>query len=161
MRKNLLMVISGLILFFVLFESSFAYKNEPNGFRGIKWGTSIYSMTGFEYVKTEPSTGTEFYIKKNEDPTMGKAKLEAITYGFWQSKFCTIMISCRGLKNWTNLKDKVFNEFGQKEKSYQSTKNIEMYIWVGTVTDMLLRHDKISEQGIFMMVSKEIKQKQK
>ena len=59
MKKILIL----LILLILVTNIAFAYKNEPDGFRGIKWGTSLDSLTGMIYFDTDSSYGGPKVIK--------------------------------------------------------------------------------------------------
>ena len=51
------------IIFFSLifassaFAQSFKSGSEPNGFRNVKWGTELSTLSGMEYYKTSMSWG--------------------------------------------------------------------------------------------------------
>ena len=141
---------------------SFAgYKpgSEPDGFRGIKWGTDISTLSDMEYLETDPSFGgTKRYTRKNESLHLGGAKLKIIKYGFWRGKFCNVYVITEGYINWTGLKETVFEKFGS---GYQDNEYIEYYIWGGDITGMSLEYNEISGRGKLLVFSKEILKQQK
>ena len=133
--------------------------SEPDGFRGIKWGTDISTLKDMEYLGIDPSYGgMKKYTRKNEDLHLGGAKLEIIGYGFWRGKFCGVQILTKGSTNWRGLRDAVFEKFG---RGYQSNEYIEYYIWGGDITGMSLKYNEISKEGKLFMSSKEINRQQK
>jgi hypothetical protein len=51
----------GIFVFFCSVSTVFAFQNEPDGFRGIKWGTDLSGSVGpglesFKLLTTTPST---------------------------------------------------------------------------------------------------------
>jgi len=134
--------------------------SEPDGFRGIKWGTDISTLSDMEYLGTDPIYGgVKKYTRKNEVLHLGGVKLKRIEYGFWRGKFCNVMIITEGYTNWTGLKKAVFEKFG---RGSQSNEGVEYYWWSGETTWMTLGYyEKISKKGALYMFSKEIKNQQR
>src|SRR5713101_2322558 len=77
---------------------SFAFENEPHGFRGIGWWTSISKLKSvMEHERTDPSYGgIEMYTRKGDEPQIGSANLKSIEYGFWRGKFTSVIITTKG-----------------------------------------------------------------
>ncbi len=156
--------LAGLMILTVGLWSNFcfaAYKtgSEPDGFRGIKWGTDISTLSGMRYLGTDPSWGgIKGYTRKNEALHLGSAKLKRIEYNFWRGKFFSVWVITQGYTNWAGLRDAVFEKYG---KGYQDNKYIEYYRWLGSVTGMGLQYNEISERGELYMFSKEIDKQQK
>jgi len=162
MKKILIVVLSYLLI------SSFAFAEwriggkpgtEPDGFRGIKWGTSIDDLAGMKYLRTDPGYGgIQMYTKSNEDLKIGAANLEEIEYHFWQGKFCDSWILTVGFSNWSGLKEATFEKFGA---GYQSNKDIEKFFWFGPRTEMMLLYSEITEKGLLWIFSIVIREQQK
>jgi len=162
MRKMLMVVLSYFLI------SSFAFGEwtsvtiyngakpgtEPDGFRGIKWGTHISTLKGMEYVRTDPSFGgIKMYRRIGDVLQIGGAKLKKIEYCFWRGRFYSVFVYTSGDVNWLGLKEAVFEKFG---KGYQPNEFIERYVWGGTRTGMMLEYNEISEIGRLWMFSIEI-----
>jgi len=140
-------------------SAEFKPGSEPDGFRGIKWGTDISTLSDMKYERTDPSYGgIKVYTRKNDVLHLGGAKLEIIKYGFWKGKFCDVFLITKGSVNWYGLKGAVFEKFG---RGYQSNEYIEYYIWGGDITGMSLKYNEISKEGKLFMSSKEINRQQK
>jgi hypothetical protein len=159
--KRFYVIITGVILILTLQQnSSLAFKNEPDGFRGVKWGTSIDSLKGMIYFgKGELYGGYEVYLRRNEDLRVGDARLNSVLYAFWQKKLFSVTIFLEeGISNWSTFKETIFEKFGA---GYQPNRYIEDYRWYGDITNMILVYDEISEEGNLMMTSKKITIEQK
>jgi len=139
--------------------NSVAYQNEPDGFREIKWGTDISSLKNMIRVRTDPSYGgVEWHKRKGDELQIGDAKIESIEYGFWRGKFTIVWITINGEVNWSGLKEATFAKFGP---GFQSNVYIERYKWTsGSITNIMLEYDKISDVGRLGMSSKEIGKQQ-
>jgi len=138
-----------------LCDTSFAYENEPNGFRGMKWGTPLDSFPTLKHFETvKRYGGIEYYKKKEEVLKLGDVKLFLIKYGFWHNKFYEVEIWAQGEKDWRALKDLVFAKFGEGNKP---DKDVEEYIWNGVITNLRFSYLDFMDVGMFTMTSVEIK----
>jgi hypothetical protein len=162
-QKRRVLLGINLVVFFtaaivLLSVNSFAFQNEPDGFRGIKWGTDISGLQGMTHVRTDPSYGgVEFYTRKGDELRFGDVQLEKIAYAFWKGKFASVWIHSGGYANWYALHDAVFEKFGE---GYQPHRFIEQYIWSGTSTAILLNYNEITKQGTLFMYSQTIAEQQ-
>ena len=139
-------------------SAEFKPGSEPDGFRGIKWGTDISTLSDMEYSWTDPSCGgTKAYHRKSDDLHLGAAKLKEICYYFWREKFCNVYVLTEDYVNWAGLKKTVFEKFGEGS---QNNKYIESYVWYDDITTMTLGYNEISERGELWMFSKEITKQQ-
>lgn len=59
--------------------------SEPDGFRGIKWGTSVSSVDDMTQVWADGDM--RLYERRGDPLEIGSAKLHNILYLFWQGKF--------------------------------------------------------------------------
>ena len=144
---------------FLLSVNSFAFQNEPDGFRGIKWGTNILELQGMTHVRTDSSYGgVEFYTREGDDLRFGDAQLERIEYAFWKGKFASVWIHSMGYANWLDLHDATIAEFGG---GYKPHRYIEQYLWFGSSTMILLQYNETGREGTLCMFSQTIIKQQK
>lgn len=153
-------------LFVLLPIRLFAFQNDPDGFRGIKWETNISTLKDMIYVKTEayssaPSAGEiKGYARKNDELKLGGAKLDSILYCFWQGRFCNVLISFTGSTNFYGIKDACEIKFG---KFHFLAKH--WYGWGGgegenSTSIIALDFSEISNQGTLLIQSKSIREEQ-
>ncbi|WP_146204166.1 hypothetical protein [Prosthecochloris marina] len=138
--------------------TSYAFKNEPDGFRGIKWGTAINSLSNMTAIDTEGDTHT--YERIGDEMKIGNAELAVLKYFFWKGKLSGIGIKTKGYSNWAALKDVVFEKFG---KGYQRNRFIEDYLWGSFSkgkTVISLEYNEFSKVGTLFLYSIEV-EKQK
>jgi hypothetical protein len=155
----------GLIILFLalpitVFAEGFGFRPglEPDGFRGIKWGTDLSTLRGMELVENDGVD--KFYKNKEDNMTLGASQLNEIIYVFWNDKFASVLIQTNGLENYGHLKDACFEKFGEGMRTDADQRlNIEYYIWEGAITGIDLKYEKINNVGLLYIFSLELKQK--
>ncbi|HOL68047.1 MAG TPA: CsgG/HfaB family protein, partial [bacterium] len=128
------------------------YKNEPDGFRGIKWGTAFSSLTGMKPVKDEGNI--KQCQKENESLLIGKAQLERIIYSFYKEQLESVTAETRGKENFEKLKVATQERFGPGNQKSENE-----WRWEGTVTSISLQFVPAEEKGFLKMSSEEMKKK--
>ena len=148
------MMILGLAWLFLIASFSWAFQNEPEGFRDLKWGDELLSIQGMKKIGVDPSYGgMDKYIRKSDKLRIGEAKLDSIIYCFWKGKLCDVTISVKGFINWIGLKESAFERFGEGVKNDRFGQS---YSWFGNKTSMTLVYSEVSKKGIFWISSTEI-----
>jgi hypothetical protein len=130
-------------------------------FRGIKWGTEFSTVESqMEYVRTDPSYGgIKLYRKLGDELKIGGADLVSIQYGFWQDKFCGVMISVEGYTNFTAVRDAAFERYGP---GHQPNRYIQKYYWFNNSgATILIEYSEASRRGSMFMASKQITAEQR
>jgi len=171
------LVITILLVSRFAFAQPFDPASEPDGFRGIRWGTELSTLSGMEYYRTSEiggslpvdlwdldhwvlleKIGLKIYFRMGDELRMGGAELEKIEYGFWKGKFCEVTVTLRGSENWVSLREAVFQRFGRGTLSRFSpplggTEDFDWYFWVGKTAEMELIYRSSSRIGKFWMGS--------
>lgn len=133
-------------------ETEKRYKNEPDGFRGIKWTTNSSQVPNLKLIKEEGNF--KEYLKTDENMQIGKAKLEKIIYRFYKDQFESVLVETKGKENFENLKTVTLERFGEGKKIEENE-----YLWEGQVTTIYLKYQQSEEKGILKMFSEEMKKK--
>ena len=132
------------------FAGGYKPGSEPDGFRGIKWGTDISALpnmkkvyasfarnhwdifrTCFKHFTLEERRPIIWYIKEGEKLKIGGAKLIQILYGFRKGKFYCVYIS-PDIHSWGALENAIFEKFGSGSGGYFR------HGWNGNITLMKL-----------------------
>lgn len=123
-------------------NKSFKEGAEPDGFRGIKWGTDISTIQNMEYVKSAEiifGEGADIYKKGDDELAIGDAKIESIEYLFWNKKFFEVRIFVVGYENCEALRYSTFEKFGQVSRIKARTELLgDTYQWSGEITGINL-----------------------
>jgi len=91
-RGLVLVVMLGIVL--LLASITQAFQNEPDGFRGLKWGDP--PGEDMKYIgEDEVRYYTKYYKRKDDKLQMGAAKLESIQYIFYKNQFVSILIETK------------------------------------------------------------------
>ena len=141
--------------------NSFAFENDPDGFRGIKWGTKLETLKGMTKVRKQSDKNSTFCFKNNENLQIGNAQLTEIGYVFWRDKFYAVIVKTEGYSNWSHLKDAAFAKFG---KGNQKNKQIEGYKWgsfPNGKTIIVLHYNQLPKVGTFVMFGVKVMKEQK
>lgn len=119
--------------------SAFAFQNEPDGFRGIKWGTDISDIPYLVFKRdySQDFGGIKIYTNRDDSLKIGGADVSEIEYYFWGGKFYKMSASTSDLLKSGELYYACLDQFGDRMDIIGST-----YRWKGTTTEILL-----SERG--------------
>ena len=140
-------------------SADFKPGSEPDGFRGIKWGTDIKTLSSMKYVETGP-LGIEYYTREHDFLHIRRVNLEKILYGFYNKKFYGVEITAeKGYANYKKLKEILFEKFGEgsPKKNWK-----DGFSWGGDITRMSLSYaeprewDKSSNKALLFMTSVEL-----
>jgi len=131
----------------------FRSGSEPNGFRGIEWGTDISTLKDIlKYVRSEEKD-VRIYVRNKDELKIGKAELKKIEYKFWigfgkygaeREIFYAVYIESEGKENWKKFKEAVFDLFGRGKDLGN-----ESYGWRGEKTSIVMQYG--SPWGMFLM----------
>jgi len=179
MRIKILTVVFGIILI-GCFTSTRPSKlrSEPDGFRGVKWGTEISTLKDLEKVKQDKSSDSDlvWYIRKEDTLAIGEAKLENIFYSFWLGNFESVWIDFKGEDNFEAIKKELVEQFGKPLSSEGIMKKMGertgrelspteragiFYAWWGKNTEMWLSFSEDLHKGTLTINSVRIREERK
>ena len=123
---------------------AFAFQNEPDGFRGIKWGTNISELN--DMLVAESGKDTVYYIRKNDTLKIGNADIDQISYGFYKNRLFVVLVEYNGYLNFTKLKAILIDQYGKPE---QPNRLMEKYFWSGGTVDIFFDYNEMSKNGNF------------
>jgi len=119
-------------------EGKFKPGSEPNGFRGIEWGTDISTLKGMKHLYTRRSPPIVVYERSSDELKLGSAILGGISYGFWHNKFGRVHAFTRYKTNFIKLINVAVEKFGE---GYQETDGVVYYLrWYGPKTRITLKY---------------------
>jgi len=133
---------------------SFGFQNEPDSFRGIRWGTNINMIFDTEYIDREDEP-LSIYINKNDKMKIRDAEIKEITYHFYKGRFFGVGISFMGFTNFDHLKSTFFDLYGKALKTNQF---IEEYCWFGTKVAIMFKYNDTNKKGEILYSYKPIRE---
>jgi len=129
------------------------FQNEPDGFRGIKWGTKITRLSGMELVRTEGAE--KYYVRPEDKLKIGKAAIESITYGFYRDDFFKVTIRVKGLMNYLDLKETFVGVYGEGENVFGK----DFFTWPGKQVLVTIEFKRMLNEGEALYTYKPIMEK--
>lgn len=130
------------LIFISTASFAWAFDKEPDGFRGIKWGTSINDYKGMVLIETDGDT--KFYKKKGDKLSIGEAELNKITYIFYKGKFYSVFIKYEGIGNFDKLKETFTSQYGAPN---QPNQYMDDYYWYGDKVDISFSFTQVTDKG--------------
>lgn len=129
------------------------FKNEPDGFRDLKWGSSFEDVKdNLTYVSTDPSFGgINIYTRNTDDLAIGSGNAQSIEYLYWQGKLYGIYIKMTGYSNWYGIHSALTERFGN---GYKPNRYMDNYIWFGDKTLIQSEYREIGDKGKISFISK-------
>ena len=153
-----LFAIGGTILFFILAgparAGDFAPGSEPDGFRGIKWGTSLSAVSGLKYLRYEPRDGgVKVYSRAGENLSWNSVPLAAVEYFFSRGKLYKVSLFVGGADHWPSFQQAVFTRYGTGDPRLLTEDQPAGFTWKGSKTVMFLQAEKGGRGGYLTIES--------
>jgi len=135
----------------------FAFRNEPDSFRGIKFGTTIDSLPLMTKIRT--SQHFSVYRRKGDRMKLFEIKLEDIRYMFLAKKLFGVSCVFRGLPNFNYIKERLIQIHGEGLDRSRISKYAKDYIWYGETVPIriMLVYVKSEDAGTLSYVYKTVK----
>jgi len=111
------------------------FQNEPDGFRGLKWGDP--PSEDMEYCRfLDSDFDITTYERWKDEMQIGGAELDDINYSFYKGRFMAVEIE-PGYDNYDALKDVVMLKFGDGTVIKKDLYN-EKIVWSGDLATIIL-----------------------
>lgn len=140
-KGYLIAVVLTMTLLFPL-QTSWGFQNEPEDFRGIKWGTHIDQLP--DMVLHAQSGDSKVYFRKNDKLKIGGANLLQIWYFFSMDRLYSVVITFEELSNYNHLKAELFKRYGA---GYPLDRFMEKYRWMGSDIIIFFEYDEMNDEG--------------
>ena len=156
LRKILLAI----VLIFLITGMGFAFQNEPDGFRGLKWGDAPTEDMEFSYqvISKYDIYKGNYYYKKSDKLKIGSAKLDSIRYLFnlYSNQFYKVQAIFTGETNYNILEIILEGRYG-KPTSIRERKDGYFLWWTGDKVEISLFFYSKEKKGLFIIRSKKIR----
>ena len=155
-RKILLAIVLIFLITGIGFASQdeIAFKNEPDGFRGLKWGDAPTEdmMLNCQHIYS----GSTYY-KKEDKLNIGNAELGLIYYMFnlYSNQFYKVLSTFYGENNYNTLKIIFEGRFGESTKTYKEY-GFNVLQWTGEKTKIKLCYNSKHSEGYIVIESMKI-----
>ena len=137
-----------------------SYTNEPDGFRGIAWGTKTNTLGAKLQFKRffsgiNGSSGVSIYENPKDELSFGAGHATKITYDFWQDRFMSATIDVKGEADWIYVLRAARAKFG-----YGLGNDLHPR-WDGPKTKIYGSFNKEDNTGYFWFTSTQLEQEKK
>ena len=123
---------------------------EMDGFREYKWGTPVEEiMDAFIPEGLDEGRNIEWFTKKDDPLSIGRANLESITYVFDAGRFVAVSIIARGLSNYKALREELEERLGMTQPIKEDT-----FTWDLAHTSVLFSYNKQSDVAMLVIRGK-------
>jgi len=137
-------IVAVLVVMLVFWGMAFAFQNEPEGFRGLKWGDPPGNM-----IPCGSNQGMELFELSGDKMYLGDAQFYRIRYAFWNQKFMAVSMFFENEKNYDLLKALCESRFGEK-----SFDGFGQMLWRGSVSLVVLKYDIAESSGMLIMADR-------
>jgi hypothetical protein len=138
---------------------SASFKNEPEGFRGIKWGQNIAEFKKMRLVSRDKK-GVSIYSLSDDVLSLDKAKLNRVRYLFWRNKFLEAQINAAP-DQLHALKTGLNEKYGDGHNPYESLGTVHDYSWSGPLAFVHLSRTNFKADCLVKITSREINNQMK
>jgi len=154
MKKVILLSI---ILIFLITGIGFAFQNEPDGFRGLKWGDAPTEDMKFFIENLDGIDKGYEYTRPNENNYIGSVEISSVYYYFNLRNNQFYKMSTGFGKKYLCVFTAIFKDrFGEptKEEKYLNGYGI---IWDGEITLIRMFYNTDVDYGFVTFESKKVK----
>ena len=138
MKKGILVLV--LVLVLALSVGAFAFQNEPEGFRGLKWGDP--PGEDMEFL-IDLGGGTTGYVLPDDKMFLGSVSLYMVGYMFYKNRFVGAAMYFKGEDNYDLLETICKQRYGEEEADIGFYK----IQWLGQKSVIILKYDYAEEEG--------------
>jgi hypothetical protein len=121
-------------------QGSIAYLDFRYGFRDLKFG----DLLSYDMQMVEEGGETIFYRRPSDDLTIGGAKVNGISYAYYQGRLYAVLVHTKGLVNSRALLDVLRQAYGSGSRPNQFSDN---YYWEGSRVFLAYNENPISHDA--------------
>lgn len=150
----LVLTISLLALMFMCSTvSAVRMKDDPNGFEGIPWGTTLSESDRFK--KVEDTGRARIYEPRTNPPTLGAIQVESIKFTTFGDKFARVTVRYKGKDTHDQILAFLQSRYGPLDRipGQFSVGPVKFYAWQGFETEVTLRYEIPTDRGIIFFES--------
>ena len=133
--------------------------NDSNGFEGIPWGAA-FSESG-TFVKVEDSGRVQTYELNGTAPTLGPAPVDSMRFSTIDGQFARVIVRYSGKEAHDRILGFLQQRFGPLDRTPGQVAGgvVKFFDWQGADSDIILRYDVRTSQGIIFFESQAFRAK--
>jgi hypothetical protein len=128
--------------------------NDPKGFHGIPWGTSLSSRQDLEPIQADPHIAE--YLRKTEPSSFAGTQMTSVLYVSVDDQFARVIIRYQGDHVHRQVLGFLESRFGRLEHiPGQMARGLsQQYNWRGSDTEINLTYQASTERGYIFIDSR-------
>ena len=129
-------------------------EGDAAGYLDLRWGQPPSQVEGLKHVATDPAYGgVQQYTTKKQTQRFGRARVDAIFFGFWREGLYTILVEVSNYPDFLDLRAEAFRRYGNIRPT---PGYLEHYRWADRDrgADRLLAYDLDADSGYLWMRSR-------
>jgi hypothetical protein len=119
-----------------------AYQNEPDDFRGIKWGTSVEGLSDMALILD--GGDLKAYARNRDKMMIADAKIDSLHYIFYKDQFYCVRIEFADISNFIKIRDEFVKMYGEPERRQHYERH---FYWRGDIASITLDYDESADEG--------------
>jgi hypothetical protein len=133
--------------------------NDPNGFEGISWGSSL--SEDVQFGKVEDADRLETYEAKSGTPRLGPVTVDAMRFTTFEGKFGRVTVRYTGKDTHEQVLKYLQSKYGPLDRTpgQIAVGPIKVYAWHGFDTEVTLRYETAAQRGIIFFESRTLREK--
>jgi hypothetical protein len=153
-RSGILLTLLTLLWMFSLpvsFSAAVSMEHDPNGFQGIRWGTTFAESADF--VVVENGKRIKAYELKQGPLALGLAKVDSMRFFTLDGRFARVVIRYHDRLTHDRIVAYFQSMFGPLDKTPgQITKGpVQQLYWLGEETEIVVTYRRRTDRGIIFI----------
>lgn len=134
-------------------------QNDPNGFEGIPWGTTLSESEAF--TKVEDTGRAQTYELKSGVPSLGPVTVDSLRFVTSYGQFARVTVRYQGKGSHDQILAYLQSLYGSLDRTPGQIASgpVKFYKWTGFETDVTLRYETETDRGIIFFESQELRRK--
>lgn len=147
------------LFFITTWASAVPMKEDPNGFEGIPWGSTLSESETFG--KVEDAGRLKTYELKAGSPALGSIKVESMKFTTIDEKFARVTVRFKGKAAHDEILTFLQSRYGPLDRTpgQFSVGPVKFYAWQGFETEVTMRYETRTDNGIIFFESQTLRSK--
>ncbi len=133
--------------------------NDPKGFQGIPWGTTLANLPDMTLV--ESATRIKQFDLKQNPPRLGDITVESLRLVSIDGKFARVVVRYQGMATHQSILKYLQSQFGPLDLTPGQIARglLQQFTWSGPETDVNLTYDVHRDRGFIFIENRALLQR--
>ena len=140
-----LLIASLLLLASPVLAGDLGALDAENGFGGATLGEPVAAFQDLELISERAALGTRFYAQTGQRPTLGQARVDDVTYGFYRGRLYFLALFTSGRRNAEAALAALQAAYGPGTPLPGDAHEV---VWRGERVTLHFRRDPVTDMGM-------------